>query len=241
MQNENSSGEDRSKTLEKNRRKVLSRQQLLCYACRGPGPTFECRYCGCRFCCKCMIRPDKCFMCWGHRDENKRAEKMEHPRQRPGQQNQASGQEKSKGTRSKFAVRGSFFQKFKQKHQKWCDKREKFRPKRGPTRKLCDKCGHRPNRRVKCQICKRAVGPCCMATDEPDPLCKDCWAPDPEQTRMKRDDVLQVDGSFSDVDDDDHAKFVSNSSKDEVISTDERATESIENLILGTQRKVKSR
>ena len=69
-----------------------------------------------------------------------------------------------------------------------------------------------------------------MATDEPDPLCKDCWEPDPEQTRMEKDDVLQVDGSLNDMDDDDHANYVSNSSKDEVISTDERATESIENL-----------
>ena len=210
MPSNDSSGEVRSNTLEKNRRKVLSRQQLLCYACRGPGPTFECRYCGCRFCCKCMIKPGKCFMCWGHRDEGSIAEKMGHPRPRPGQQTQASGQEKTKGTRSRFALKGSFFQKARRKHQRWRDQRETFRPKRGPNRKPCDKCGHKPNRRVKCRICKRAVGPCCMATDEPNPLCKDCWEPDPEQTKTQKDEVFQFDGSFNDVDDGDHANYVSN-------------------------------
>ena len=175
---------------------------------------------------------------------------------------QAGGHEMRKAVRSKFArkstttvqkvdrgvaPKGPFFQKSRRKHQKWCDQRENFRPKIGPTRKLCDRCRHRPNRRVKCRICKRAVGPCCMATDEPNPLCKDCWEPDPEQTKTQRDEVFQpedstarrrkakgiqvlddgtgtdardlankFDGLFNDVDDNDQANYVSDSSEDEL-------------------------
>ena len=123
---------------------------------------------------------------------------------------QAGGHEKRKAVRSKFArkstttvqkvdrgiaPKGPFFQKTRRKHQKWCDQRGNFRPKTGPTRKLCDRCRHRPNRRVKCRICKRAVGPCCLATDEPNPLCRDCWEPDPEQTKTQRDEVFQPEDS----------------------------------------------
>ena len=64
-------------------------------------------------------------------------------------------------------------------------------PQKRPTRKLCDRCGHRPNRRVQCRICKRAVGPCCLETENPAPLCKDCWEPDPEQTRPQQDGIFQ--------------------------------------------------
>ena len=60
-------------------------------------------------------------------------------------------------------------------------------PKWRPNRKECDRCGHRPGRRVQCRICKRAVGPCCLETENPAPLCKDCWEPEPEQRRSQRD------------------------------------------------------
>ena len=55
--------------------------------------------------------------------------------------------------------------------------------KERPTRKLCDRCGRRPGRRLQCQICKKGVGPCCLITEKPVPLCKDCWEPEPEQSR----------------------------------------------------------
>ena len=91
-----------------------------------------------------------------------------------------------------------------------------------------------------------------MATDEPNPLCKDCWEPDPEQTKTQRDEVFQpedstarrrkakgiqvlddgtgtdardlankFDGLFNDVDDNDQANYVSDSSEDELNLTDE--------------------
>ena len=41
----------------------VPRLHLFCYACRGLGPTHECRHCGCRFCGKCMFWPGVCFMC----------------------------------------------------------------------------------------------------------------------------------------------------------------------------------
>ena len=75
-----------------------------------------------------------------------------------------------------------------------------------------------------------------MATDKPNPLCKDCWEPDPEQTRSQRDEVVQFDGSLNEVDDDDHANYVSNSSKDEVNLTDERETGSTENFDPGNTK-----
>ena len=55
--------------------------------------------------------------------------------------------------------------------------------KERPTRKLCDRCGRRPGRRLQCQICKKGVGPCCLMAEVPVPLCKDCWEPEPEQSR----------------------------------------------------------
>ena len=46
------------------------KQGLACYACRGPGPTYECRKCGSRFCQTCMVKEDGspggdriCFLC----------------------------------------------------------------------------------------------------------------------------------------------------------------------------------
>ena len=119
---------------------------------------------------------------------------------------QVGGHEKKRTVRSKFArksttkvqeldwriaQKGPFFQKTRRKHRKGCKQRENFRPQAGTYKKLCDRCKHRPNRRVKCRICKRSVGPCCLATDEPDPYCKDCWEPDPEQTRIQRNEVFQ--------------------------------------------------
>ena len=64
-------------------------------------------------------------------------------------------------------------------------------PQKRPTRKLCDRCGHRPNRRVPCRICKRAVGPCCLETEKPTPLCKDCWEPDPEPDPVAKANFYQ--------------------------------------------------
>ena len=46
----------------------------------------------------------------------------------------------------------------------------------------------------------------------------------------------EVDGSFNDVDDGDHANYVSNFSKDEVSSTDGRATGSTEKFDLGNKK-----
>ena len=58
-------------------------------------------------------------------------------------------------------------------------------PKERPNKKECDRCGHRPGRRVQCRICRRAVGPCCLETENPVPLCKDCWEPEPEMRRTE--------------------------------------------------------
>ena len=94
-----------------------------------------------------------------------------------------------------FVLEGLFFQRTQGKYKTWFDKQGVSRPKTRPTRKLCDRCGHRPNRRVKCRICKRAVGPCCLETEDPAPLCKDCWEPDPEQSKTRRDEVFQPEDS----------------------------------------------
>ena len=123
---------------------------------------------------------------------------------------QAGGHKKKRKVRSKFArkrrtkvkkfdwrtaQKGQFLQKTRRKHRKRGKQRENLRYQAGTYKKLCDRCQHRPNRRVKCRICQRSVGPCCLATEDPDPYCKDCWEPDPEQMRTQRDEVLQVEES----------------------------------------------
>ena len=123
---------------------------------------------------------------------------------------QESGHDRKKDVRSQFSIKrtttvqktawklaleGLFFQRTQGKYKTWFDKQRASRPKTKPTRKLCDRCGHRPNRRVRCRICKRAVGPCCLETEDPAPLCKDCWEPDPEQTKTRKDEVFQPEDS----------------------------------------------
>ena len=57
-----------------------------------------------------------------------------------------------------------------------------------PTRKLCQRCWHRPNRRVRCWGCRRYVGPCCLV----DPVtCYDCflWPDDKSKEKEHKDEV----------------------------------------------------